>query len=110
MRTAQLAGLKQQRAEAWREATHDLRGNLAIVQNVTSVLQIKAPCVPAVEKSLRMLERSVASLHALLNDLTTQARLDAGHERRDIHRSTPPRRLTICARLAGDGRPSTVST
>jgi signal transduction histidine kinase len=31
-----------------------------------------------------MLERSVASLHALLNDLTTQARLDAGHERRDI--------------------------
>jgi len=80
----QLAGLEQQRAEAWREATHDLRGNLAIVQNVTNVLQIKSPSVPAVEKSLHMLERSVASLHALLNDLTTQARLDAGHERRDI--------------------------
>lgn len=80
----QLASLEQQRAEAWREATHDLRGNLSIVQNVTSVLQIKSPAAPAVEKSLHMLERSVASLHALLNDLTTQARLDAGHERRDI--------------------------
>jgi len=45
----QLAGLEQQRAEAWREATHDLRGNLAIVQNVTSVLQIKSPSIPAVE-------------------------------------------------------------
>jgi len=82
----QLASLEQQRAEAWREATHDLRGNLSIVQNVASVLQIKAPAAPAIEKSLHMLERSVASLHALLNDLTTQARLDAGHERREIRR------------------------
>jgi signal transduction histidine kinase len=80
----QLASLEQQRAEAWREATHDLRGNLSIVQNVASVLQIKASLAPPLEKSLHMLERSVASLHALLNDLTTQARLDAGHERRDV--------------------------
>lgn len=80
----QLASLEQQRAEAWREATHDLRGNLSIVQNVASVLQIKASSAPPLERSLHMLERGVASLHALLNDLTTQARLDAGHERRDI--------------------------
>jgi signal transduction histidine kinase len=80
----QLAGLEQQRAEAWREATHDLRGNLSIVQNVASALQIKAAATPPLEKSLRMLERSVASLHAMLNDLTTQARLDAGQERREI--------------------------
>jgi signal transduction histidine kinase len=79
-----LASLEQQRAEAWREATHDLRGNLSIVQNVASVLQIKASAEPPLEKSLHMLERSVASLHALLNDLTTQARLDAGRERRDV--------------------------
>lgn len=80
----QLASLEQQRAEAWREATHDLRGNLAIVQNVANVLQLKSSPVPGVEKPLQMLERSVASLHALLNDLTTQARLDAGRERREI--------------------------
>jgi signal transduction histidine kinase len=79
-----LASLEQQRAEAWREATHDLRGNLSIVRNVTSVLQIKASSTPPFEKPLHMLERSVASLHALLNDLTSQARLDAGHERRDV--------------------------
>jgi signal transduction histidine kinase len=79
-----LASLEQQRAEAWREATHDLRGNLSIVQNVASVLQIKSSAAPVLEKSLHMLERSVASLHSLLNDLTTQARLDAGHERRDV--------------------------
>ena len=80
----ELAALEQQRADAWREATHDLRGNLAIVQNVTSLLQLKSSPTPGVEKSLQMLERSVASLHALLNDLTTQARLDAGRERREI--------------------------
>ena len=91
-------------------AQNDLRGNLAIVQNVTNVLQIKSPSVPAVEKSLHMLERSVASLHALLNDLTTQARLDAGHERRDIRASMQPRRLPICARRRRRWRPSTVST
>jgi signal transduction histidine kinase len=81
----QLASVEQQRAEAWREATHDLRGNLSIVQNVASVLQYKSSAAPALEKSLRTLERSVGSLHALLNDLTTQARLDAGQERREIH-------------------------
>ncbi len=80
----QLAALEQQRAEAWREATHDLRGNLSIVQNVATVLQSKGSRTPPPEASLRMLERSVASLHALLNDLTTQARLDAGHEHREV--------------------------
>ena len=81
----QLGRLEQQRAEAWREATHDLRGNLSIVQNVASVLQIKASDASPLQTSLRMLERSVGSLHALLDDLTTQARLDAGHERREVH-------------------------
>jgi signal transduction histidine kinase len=94
----QLASLEQQRAEAWREATHDLRGNLSIVQNVASVLQVKASAAPPLEKSLHMLERSVASLHALLNDLTTQARLDAGHERRDVRPFDAAQALTdLCA-------------
>lgn len=80
----ELAALEQQRADAWREATHDLRGNLAIVQNAATLLQLKSAPLPGVEKPLQMLERSVASLHALLNDLTTQARLDAGRESREI--------------------------
>jgi signal transduction histidine kinase len=80
----ELAALEQQRAEAWHEATHDLRGNLSIVHNVASVLQRKGSQAPPKEVALRMLERSVASLHALLNDLTTQARLDAGREQREV--------------------------
>ena len=80
----QLARLEQQRAEAWREATHDLRGNLSIVRNVTSVLQIKGSAAPPLQTPLQMLERSVGSLHALLDDLTAQARLDAGREHREV--------------------------
>jgi len=79
-----LAALERQRAEAWREAAHDLRGNLTIVHNVASMLQSTTPRAPPLETPLRMLERSVASLHALLEDLTTQARLDAGREQRDV--------------------------
>jgi len=80
----ELAALEQQRAEAWHEATHDLRGNLSIVHGVANVLQRKRSQAPPLEAPLRMLERSVASLHTLLNDLTTQARLDAGREQREV--------------------------
>jgi signal transduction histidine kinase len=77
---AQLAELERQRAEAWREAAHDLRGNLSVVENVANVIQAQGPS----EKWLRVLGRGVTSLSALLNDLTTQARLDAGHETREL--------------------------
>lgn len=88
---AQLGELERQRAEAWREAAHDLRGNLSIVENVTAVMQLKG----ASGKALRLLGRSVASLTTLLNDLTAQARLDAGHETRDV------RPFDAAAELAG---------
>jgi signal transduction histidine kinase len=77
---AQLAELERQRAEAWREATHDLRGNLSMVKNVASVLRVQGPS----DRWLRLLDRGVTSLTALLNDLTTQARLDAGRETREV--------------------------
>src|SRR5690349_14252796 len=79
---AQLAELEKQRAEAWRQAAHDLRGNVSMVQNVAAVIEKAGPS----EKFLRMLGRGVASLHALLDDLTTQARLDAGLEKRTVRR------------------------
>lgn len=80
----ELTELEQQRAQAWREAAHDLRGNLSIVNNVATVLQSGSSRAPPLQSSLGMLERSVGSLRALLDDLTTQARLDAGHEQREI--------------------------
>ena len=94
---AQLGELERQRAEAWREAAHDLRGNLSIVETVTSIIELKG----ASEKTLRMLGRGVASLTALLNDLTTQARLDAGHETRDVQPFDAAAALAeLCANLA----------
>jgi signal transduction histidine kinase len=79
---SELGELERQRAEAWRQAAHDLRGNVDMVRNVTTVIEKAGPS----EKFLRMLGRGVLSLQALLNDLTTQARLDAGQETRNIHR------------------------
>ena len=70
----ELTELEQQRAQAWHEATHDLRGNLGIVNNVTNVLQVTGAQAPPLQSSLAMLSRGVGSLRALLDDLTTQAR------------------------------------
>jgi signal transduction histidine kinase len=76
--------MELQRAALWREAAHDLRGNVGVVRNVTEVLRHTARDKGFAATSLELLERSVASLHALLDDLTTQARLDAGQETREI--------------------------
>lgn len=93
---AQLGELERQRAEAWREATHDLRGNVSIVENVANVLRMQGPS----EKWLPILGRGVASLIALLDDLTTQARLDAGHETRDVRPFDAAAALAeLCANL-----------
>jgi signal transduction histidine kinase len=73
-----------ERTARWREAAHDLRGNVGVVRNVAMVLRHTVRDEGGSATSLDVLERSVASLHALLDDLTTQARLDAGQETREI--------------------------
>jgi signal transduction histidine kinase len=94
----ELTSLERQRAQAWHEATHDLRGNLSIVHNVASVLQSRSPQAPPLQTSLRMLERGVTSLRSLLDDLTTQARLDAGREQREVRQFDAAQALAeLCA-------------
>ena len=80
----QLNELEQQRALLWREAAHDLRGNLGVVQ--TAVFGLKKDNVPEAlrEKFLAGLQKGVKSLQALLIELTDLARLEAGHERHNI--------------------------
>ena len=79
----ELKKFDRQRAEIWREAAHDLRGNLGIVQSAATVLTLDVPETD--RQDLRaMLDRGIASLAALLDDLMTLARLEAGHERRRI--------------------------
>jgi len=76
--------LERQRAELWREAAHDLRGNLGVVANAAAGLSLDRIPAPSREKFLRILNRNVSSLHAMLEDVIGLARLQAGHEQRNV--------------------------
>jgi signal transduction histidine kinase len=76
--------LEQQRGELWRQAAHDLRGNLGVVSNATVVLGREDLEGPLRDKFLRLLTRNVSSLHALLDDVLDFARLQAGQEHRQV--------------------------
>jgi len=78
--------LEKQRADLWRQAAHDLRGNLGVVANATVGLTHGGLREPLRDNFVRILMRNVTSLHHLLNDVTELARLQAGAE---------PRRLSL---------------
>ena len=80
----QVDALERQRAELWREAAHDLRGNLGVVVTAAAGLGMQGVSQPLREDFLRVLSKNVASLHELLEDVTDLARLQAGHERRQV--------------------------
>ncbi len=72
--------LEEQRAELWRQAAHDLRGNLGVVANATVALTHSSLHESSRDEFVRILMRNVTSLHHLLEDVTSLARLQAGHE------------------------------
>ena len=76
--------LEQQRGDLWRQAAHDLRGNLGVVANATVGLTQGNLHEPTRDTFVRILMRNVTSLHHLLNDVTDLARLQAGREERHI--------------------------
>jgi signal transduction histidine kinase len=80
----QLQNLEQERAEAWREAAHDLRGRVQVIASASMVLT--GTGVPEQNRTpySEMLRRGVQSLNKLLSDLMDHARLEAGQERRQI--------------------------
>jgi signal transduction histidine kinase len=84
---AALHTIEQDRAEAWRRAAHDLRGSVTVVKGATTLLsgdgEDALPEVMRVEVA-EMLTKSVASLHDMLNDLLSLARLEAGQEQREL--------------------------
>jgi signal transduction histidine kinase len=80
---AAFGDLETRRAATWREAAHDLRGTLGIVKNATVTLDHPAAPDSARAQTLATLQRGVASMQALLNDLIDLARLEAGQERRE---------------------------
>ena len=80
----QIRELEQERGEVWQQAAHDLRGNLGVVANVTVGLTRHGRSAATRDDFVRILMRNVTSLHHLLNDVTSLARLQAGREARQI--------------------------
>jgi signal transduction histidine kinase len=76
--------LEKQRADLWHQAAHDLRGNLGVVANATVGLAHGALHEGTRDDFVRILMRNVTTLHHLLDDVTSLARLEAGREHRRV--------------------------
>lgn len=81
---AEVQDAERRAGEVWREVAHDLRGNLGVVRNATFVLGQDGLPESARANSTALLQRSVASLHALLEDVLHLARLQAGQDPRRL--------------------------
>lgn len=81
---SELKALEMERAESWRQAAHDLRGSAHVIASASAVLSRED--VPDSKRTQISVALSVAStsLNRLLADLLDQARLEAGHERRNV--------------------------
>jgi signal transduction histidine kinase len=81
---AQLRQLEQERAEAWREAAHDLRGRAHAIASASAILTRDGVPEQYRSRFSEVLRSGVQSLNKMLGDLMDQARLEAGHERRQV--------------------------
>lgn len=94
--------LEQERARLWQQAAHDLRGGLGVVATATAGLASPRASEPMRSSFLRVLDRNVASLTHLLNDVTSLARLQGGLEHRKVE---PMDAGTLLAALCEDLQP-----
>jgi signal transduction histidine kinase len=76
----------RQRTEIWREAAHDLRGNVGLVTTTAAILTEDGLPDGLRVKAFTLLQANVTSLTSLLDDLLGLARLEAGRE--DLHLQT----------------------
>jgi signal transduction histidine kinase len=81
----QLRTVERERTELWREAAHDLRGNVGAVKLAANALghAVATPDLPAFVSLVR---KSADSLDTLLGDLIELARLEAGREQLNVAR------------------------
>ncbi len=63
-----------------------LRGNVGVVSNVSSGLTQEAIPESMRSEFLQLLQRSVSSLHSMLDEVMDLTRLQAGQELRDVKR------------------------
>ncbi|HUP64154.1 MAG TPA: HAMP domain-containing sensor histidine kinase, partial [Thermoanaerobaculia bacterium] len=80
-----LQTMENARAEAWRTAAHDLRGSVTVVKGAAS-LNASGAGLPEDTRAevAEMLNKGVSSLHVMLTDLLSLARLEAGQEQRSV--------------------------
>ena len=71
---------ERERADLWREAAHDLRGNVSAVRLAATALARQ----PEPPSGVDVVERTTHTLSSLLDDLTALARLEAGREQRSV--------------------------
>jgi signal transduction histidine kinase len=79
-----LGALEHKRIETWRRAVHDVRGNFGVIKNIADQLSGEETDEALKAEFLNLLQKSVAALHDLLNNLLVLSRLEAGQEERDI--------------------------
>lgn len=79
-----LNDLDRARASAWRDAAHDLKGSMSVVTVASSVLDGREVSDSQRQEFSYLLQQGVSSLHDMLNDLMSLARLDAGLEHRKV--------------------------
>jgi signal transduction histidine kinase len=81
---AEVRELERRRTELFRQAAHDLRGNVGVVSNVTTGLTHQAVPETMRDEFLGLLQRSVSSLNSMLDEVMDLARLQAGYELRNV--------------------------
>jgi len=80
----EVRALERRRMDMFRQAAHDLRGNVGVVSNVSSGLIQEAVPESMRSEFLQLLQRSVSSLHSMLDEVMDLTRLQAGQELRDV--------------------------
>ncbi|HZH81795.1 MAG TPA: sensor histidine kinase [Phototrophicaceae bacterium] len=80
----QLTKLDQQRRAILRRAVHDVRNSFGVIKNISDQLGDDETDESAKTEYFSLLQKSVGSLHTLLNNLLVLTRLEAGQERRDL--------------------------
>jgi|KBSSwiStaDraftv2_1062776.scaffolds.fasta_scaffold57628_2 signal transduction histidine kinase len=96
----QVRELERSRAELWRQAAHDLRGNVGVVMTAAAGLAAQGVAMAAGDKFLRILQKNLSSLHSLLEDVMDLARLQAGHEHRQVKAfDAAPLLRDLCERM-----------
>ena len=106
----QLRSVERERTELWREAAHDLRGNVGAVKLAANALG-HAVATPELPAFVSLGRKSADSLDTLLNDLIELARLEAGREQRNVARFNARTEISeLCEPVAAPGRePQAVS-